>query len=113
MLPRKRLDQLPYPEIAEAASFFQTTTMTAQDLIARAGQVAERLNELLSPETVGAFQKALANLESATGAIARNEGNIDKMLVGLPKATGDLRALAAKMDQLVGSASLVIAELGP
>ncbi|HEY4893875.1 MAG TPA: MlaD family protein, partial [Reyranella sp.] len=52
--PKKKLGQTPYPEIREGASFLQATSTSAQELLTKAGVTVDRLNELLSPDNIGA-----------------------------------------------------------
>ena len=64
--PKKKLGETPYPEIREGASFLQATSTSAQELLTKAGVTVDRLNELLSPDNVGAVSDTLRNLSTTT-----------------------------------------------
>ena len=60
--PKKKLGEKPYPEIREGASFLQATSTSAQELLTKASTTVDRLNELLSPDNIGAVTDTLRNL---------------------------------------------------
>ena len=67
--PKKKLGDKPYPEIREGASFLQATSTSAQELLTKAGATVDRLNELLSPDNVGAVSRHAAQpLDAEHGA---------------------------------------------
>ena len=63
--PKKKLGEKPYPEIREGASFLQATSTSAQELLTKAGTTVDRLNEMLSPDNIGAVTDTLRNLQTA------------------------------------------------
>ncbi len=78
--PKKKPGQTPYPEIREGASFLQATSTSAQELLSKAGVTVDRLNELLSPDNVGAVSDALRNISTVTTGIAKQDAAIQSTL---------------------------------
>ena len=87
--PKKKLNDKPYPEIREGASFLQVTSTSAQELLSKAGTTVDRLNELLNPD------------------------NIQKTLAELPGALGEFKATFTKLNDVADRLNLVAMELGP
>ncbi|HEX2888288.1 MAG TPA: MlaD family protein [Vineibacter terrae] len=111
--PKKLVGQAPYPEILEGSSFFQTTTTSAQELIAKAGQIADRINDALSPETVKAFNQILVNLADISAMLAKTEPAFSKTVNDLPETLADLRKMLDRFGSASERLDLMLAELGP
>lgn len=111
--PKKALGETPYPEIREAPSFLQSTTMSAQELVAKAGQIADRVAEALNPETVKAFNQIVVNLAAVSGMIARTEPSLSRTLNDLPEVMAELRRTLARFGAVSTQAEMILAELGP
>jgi phospholipid/cholesterol/gamma-HCH transport system substrate-binding protein len=111
--PKKKLGEKPYPEIREGASFLQATSTSAQELLSKAGTTVDRLNELLSPDNIGAVSDTLRNLSTATTALAKQDGAIQTTLAELPGAIAEFRQTLHTLNGLGESLNLVALELGP
>lgn len=111
--PKKKLGEKPYPEIREGASFLQATSTSAQELLTKASVTVDRLNELLSPDNIGAVSDTLRNLQTATNAFAKSDGAIQTTLAELPGAITDFRKTFAKLNDLSDSLTLIAQEIGP
>ena len=96
--PKKRLGQTPYPEIREGASFLQATSTSAQELLTKAGVTVDRLNELLSPDNVGAVSDTLRNLSTTTTGLAKQDAAIQATLAELPGAVAEFRKTFDKLN---------------
>lgn len=111
--PKKGLGETPYPEIAQGSSLFQATTMSAQELLAKAVQVADRISDALSPETVKAFNQVVTNLSEITAMVAKSEPSFTKAMGELPDTVAELRRTLARFEAVGSQAELILAELGP
>lgn len=111
--PKRALGEKPYPEIREGASFLQATSTSAQELLAKAGTTVDRLNEVLSPDNIGAVSDTLRNLQTATAAFAKQDASIQSTLAELPGAIADFRKTFDKLNTLSDSMNLIALELGP
>jgi phospholipid/cholesterol/gamma-HCH transport system substrate-binding protein len=111
--PKKKLGETPYPEIREGASFLQVTSMSAQELLSKAGTTVDRLNALLSEENVNFVGDTLRNLTTVTNAFAKQDGAIQSALSELPGAIADVQKTFSKLNGLADSLGLIALELGP
>jgi len=111
--PKKKLGDKPYPEIREGASFLQATSTSAQELLTKASVTVDRLNELLSPDNIGAVSETLRNLQTATNAFAKSDGAIEKTLAELPGAVADFRKTFDRLGELSATLALIAQEIGP
>ena len=111
--PRRRLGQTPYPEIREGASFLQATSTSAQELLTKAGVTVDRLNELLSPDNVGAVSDTLRNLSTTTTGLAKQDAAIQATLAELPGAVAEFRKTFDKLNGVAESLNLIALEVGP
>ena len=111
--PKKKLGEKPYPEIREGASFLQATSTSAQELLSKASVTVDRLNDLLSPDNIGAVSDTLRNLSTATTAIAKQDSAIQLTLSELPGAIAEFRKSFNTLNGLAESLNLVALELGP
>src|SRR4029453_15081883 len=111
--PKKKLGDKPYPEIREGASFLQATSTSAQELLTKAGVTVDRLNELLSPDNVGAVSDSLRNIQTLTTAFAKQDAAIQSTLAELPVAIAEFRKTFDKVNTLTDSLNTLPLELGP
>ena len=111
--PKKRLGEKPYPEIREGTSFLQATSLSAQELLSKAGTTVDRLNELLSPENITAAGNAMHNLATVSEAFAKQSGAIQTALSELPGAIAEFQKTFDKLNSAADSLSLIGMELGP
>ena len=111
--PKKRAGDRPYPEIREGASFLQATSTSAQELLTKAGVTVDRLNELLSPDNVGAVADSLRNIQTLTTAFAKQDAAIQSTLSELPIAIAEFRKTFDKVNGLADSLNVLALELGP
>jgi len=112
-LPKRQLDEEPFPEIAPTPSTLSSTAQSAQELFAKASALVDRLNTALSADAVTAFNESLKNLSTVTGSVARNEGNIDKALAELPKAIAEMRLTMEKFTAAADTINQIAIEIGP
>jgi phospholipid/cholesterol/gamma-HCH transport system substrate-binding protein len=111
--PKKKLNDKPYPEIREGASFLQVTSTSAQELLSKAGTTVDRLNELLNPDNLQAFSDSLRSLNTTLAGIAKQDGAIQQTLADLPVAIGEFRQTFTKLNDVADRLNLVAMELGP
>ncbi|MBX3501887.1 MAG: MCE family protein [Alphaproteobacteria bacterium] len=112
-LPKRQLDEEPFPEIVAMPSTLQSTAQSAQELFAKASTLVDRLNTALSADAVAAFNDSLKNLSTLTTSLARNEGNLDKALAELPRAITEMRGTMEKFTQAADTINLIALEIGP
>jgi phospholipid/cholesterol/gamma-HCH transport system substrate-binding protein len=113
VMAKKGLGATPYPEIREGSSFFQATSMSAQELLAKAAQVADRISDALSPETIKAFNQLVVNLSDISAGLAKVEPSFTRTVGELPGAIADLRRTLARFEAVGAQAELILAELAP
>ena len=97
--PKKKLGDKPYPEIREGASFLQATSTSAQELLTKAGVTVDRLNELLSPDNVGAVSRYAAQpLDAERRPSPSRMRAIQATLAELPIAIAEFRKTFDKVE---------------
>jgi len=111
--PKRKLGETPYPEIREGSSFFQATQTSAQELLTKASVAVDRVNELLSPDNIGALSDSLRNISTVTTGIARQDGAIQATLAELPTTVAEVRRTFDKLNGLAESLSQIALEVGP
>ena len=111
--PRKKLGETPYPEIRAGASFLQATSTSAQELLAKASTTVDRLNELLSPDNIGAVSDSLRSIATVSNGIAKQDAAIQATLAELPVAIADFHKTFDKLNGLTESLNLIALEVGP
>jgi phospholipid/cholesterol/gamma-HCH transport system substrate-binding protein len=111
--PKKKLGEKPYPDIREGASFLQATTTSAQELLTKASVTVDRLNDLLSPDNIGAVSDSLRNVSTLTSGIAKQDSAIQATLAELPVAISDFHKSLDKLNGLTDSLNLIALEVGP
>jgi len=73
----------------------------------------DRLNELLSPDNVGAVSDTLRNLSTTTTGIAKQDAAIQAMLAELPGAVAEFRKTFDKLNGVADSLNMIALEIGP
>lgn len=111
--PKKKLNDKPYPEIREGASFLQVTSTSAQELLSKAGTTVDRLNELLNPENIQAVSDSIRSINTTLAGLAKQDGAIQSALAELPGAVAEVNNTFAKLKGLADTLSLVALEIGP
>jgi phospholipid/cholesterol/gamma-HCH transport system substrate-binding protein len=111
--PKRRRGERPYPEIREGASFLQATSTSAQELLTKASITVDRLNELLSPDNIGALSDSLRNISTVTTALAKQDAAIQATIAELPATIAEFRKTFDKVNALSDSLNFIALELGP
>jgi phospholipid/cholesterol/gamma-HCH transport system substrate-binding protein len=111
--PKKKLADTPYPEIREGSSFFQVTSTSVQELLAKASTTVDQLNKLLSPDNIEALSGSIRSLNTTLAGIAKQDTAIQSALAQLPGAVSEFSKTFAKLDTLANTLSLVAMEIGP
>jgi phospholipid/cholesterol/gamma-HCH transport system substrate-binding protein len=111
--PKKRLGETPFPEIREGASFLQATSTSAQELLAKASVTVDRLNELLSPDNIGAVSDSLRSISTVASGIAKQDSAIQATLAELPTAISEFHKSIDNLSGLADSLNLIAQEVGP
>src|SRR5476649_2154522 len=111
--PKKKVNEKPYPEIREGASFIEATSTSAQELLSKAGTTVDRLNELLSEDNLTSFSEAMRNVSTLTGSFAKQDKAIQSALAELPAAISDFHKTFDKLNKLSDEVGLIAMEIGP
>src|SRR5262245_13553660 len=111
--PKKKLGQVPYPEIREGASFLQVTSTSAQELLSKASTTVDRLNELLNPDNLAAVSNSLKSLDTTLAGIAKQDKAIQATLAELPAAVAEFNKTFIKLNTVADSLNLIAMEIGP
>lgn len=111
--PKKKVNEKPYPEIREGASFLEATSTSAQELLSKASTTVDRLNELLSEDNLAAVSEAMRNISTMTGSFAKQDKAIQSALAELPGAISDFHKTFDKLNRLSDEVGLIAMEIGP
>jgi phospholipid/cholesterol/gamma-HCH transport system substrate-binding protein len=111
--PKKKLNDKPYPEIREGASFLQVTSTSAQELLSKAGTTVDRLNELLNPDNIQAVSDSIRSINTTLAGLAKQDGAIQTALAELPGAVAEVNNTFARLKGLADTLGLVALEIGP
>jgi phospholipid/cholesterol/gamma-HCH transport system substrate-binding protein len=105
---KKLIDQVPsqsYPVIASVRSNFDVFVSSLPDVVASAGQVAQRVNLVLSDQNIEALARTVANIEAASRTLPGTMREIDLLARDLRVAAGEVRAVAASVRTLTDTAA--------
>lgn len=105
---KKLIDDVPgerYPVIASVRSNFDVFVSSLPDVVASAGQVAQRVNLVLSDENIEALARTVANIEAASRTLPGTMREIDLLAKDLRVAAGEVRAVAASVRSLTDAAA--------
>lgn len=105
---KKLIDDVPgerYPVIASVRSNFDVFVSSLPDVVASAGEVAARVNLVLSDDNIEALARTVANIESASRSLPGTMREIDLLAKDLRVAAGEVRAVAASVRGLTEAAA--------
>jgi len=105
---KKLIDDVPgerYPVIASVRSNFDVFVSSLPDVVASAGQVAQRVNMVLSDANIEALSRTVANIEAASRTLPGTMREIDLLAKDLRSAATEVRAVAASVRTLTDAAA--------
>jgi phospholipid/cholesterol/gamma-HCH transport system substrate-binding protein len=105
---KKLIDDVPgerYPVIASVRSNFDVFVSSLPDVVASAGQVAQRVNMVLSDANIEALSRTVANTEAASRTLPGTMREIDLLARDLRSAATEVRAVAASVRTLTDAAA--------
>jgi phospholipid/cholesterol/gamma-HCH transport system substrate-binding protein len=97
---KKLADPVPsekYPVIRSVRSGFDAFVSGLPEVVARAGEAAQRLSVLLSEENVAAVTAMIGNLEKASRGVPATVRDAQQLMVELRAAVRDINAVAASI----------------
>ncbi len=97
---KKLADPVPsenYPVIRSVRSGFDAFVSGLPEVVARAGEVAQRLTMLLSEENVDAVTAMIGNLEKASRSVPETVRDAQLLMTELRAAVRDMNAVAASI----------------
>jgi phospholipid/cholesterol/gamma-HCH transport system substrate-binding protein len=105
---KKLSDPVPserYPVIRSVRSSFDEFVSGLPEVVARAGQVAERLTRALSDENLATWNRVLANVEKASATLPGTMRDAERLAADLRLASQDIAAMAIGMRRLADDAA--------
>lgn len=105
---KKLIDDVPserFPVIASVRSNFDVFVSSLPDVVASAGQVAQRVNMVLSDANIEALSRTVANIETASRTLPGTMREIDLLAKDLRSAAVEVRAVAASVRSLTDAAA--------
>jgi phospholipid/cholesterol/gamma-HCH transport system substrate-binding protein len=90
-----------YPIIPSRPSQLEEILTKAPELFAKASDMADHLNAILSAENAATITRTLDNLNAITGAVAARSRDIDQVIGEAGEMMHDLRQMAATANRLV------------
>jgi phospholipid/cholesterol/gamma-HCH transport system substrate-binding protein len=105
---KKLSDPVPserYPVIRSVRSSFDEFVSGLPEVVARAGQVAERLTLVLSDENLATWSRVLANVEKASATLPGTMRDTERLAADLRLASQDIAAMAIGMRRLTDDAA--------
>lgn len=105
---KRLIDDVPgqsYPVIASVRSNFDVFVSSLPDVVAGAGEVAQRVNMVLSDDNIAALSRMVANIEAASRTLPGTMREIDLLAKDLRAASGEVRAVAASVRALTENAA--------
>ncbi len=106
---KKLIDNVPserYPVIPSVRSNFDMFVAGLPDVVLRAGEVAQRVNLLLSDDNIEAVSRVVANVELATRSLPGTLRDIDAL-------AKEMRAAAAEVTAVTGTVRGVVQSAAP
>ncbi|MBP6776408.1 MAG: MCE family protein [Piscinibacter sp.] len=105
--PQRRLQPpvagIRHPVIPSEQSEFDVLVSSLPDLVARATEVLNRLNTVLSDDNVQSVAQTLGNLERASRDLPPLTGDARELVAQLGKAAVDVKAAAADVRDFTGA----------
>ncbi|HEY2808604.1 MAG TPA: MlaD family protein [Steroidobacteraceae bacterium] len=96
---------LKYPVIRSSPSKFDVFLSSLPELVADAGEVVRRANQLFSDANLNAIAGALAGIETAARGLPQTARDLSALVVELRGATAELDAAAKGANTLIGNTS--------
>lgn len=96
---------LKYPVIRSAPSRFDVFLASLPELVATANDVVARAGQLLSEQNVAAVSSAVGNLDKAASALPRTLNEVNSLVSELRGASAELSASARSAHNLIDSAA--------
>lgn len=94
--PRQNpVPMLTYPVIASERSDFDVFVSSLPEVVARAGEVLNRMNAVLSDRNIEAVNSTLAGIEAAGKELPATVADTRRLLAQLEAAAGEIRGIAA------------------
>jgi phospholipid/cholesterol/gamma-HCH transport system substrate-binding protein len=93
-----------YPVIASVRSSFDVFVSSLPDLVASAGKVAQRVNELLNDDNIAAISNTLANVKSASDSLPATMREVQALVRDLRGATVEVQQVAAGLRDVTDTA---------
>ena len=94
-----------YPVIRSAPSQFDVFLSSLPELVADAGEVVRRANQLFSDANLNAISGALAGIEGAARGLPQTSRDLAALVNELRGATAELAAAAKGAHELIGTSS--------
>ncbi len=94
---------LKFPVIRSSPSQFDVFLSSLPELVADAGEVVRRANQLLSDTNLNAVSGALASVEAAARGLPQTTRDLSALVTELRGATAELSASAKGAHELIGS----------
>ena len=96
---------LKYPVIRSSPSQFDVFLSSLPELVADAGEVVRRANQLFSDANLNAIAGALSGIETAARGLPQTARDLSALVVELRGATAELAAAAKGARTLIGNTS--------
>jgi phospholipid/cholesterol/gamma-HCH transport system substrate-binding protein len=96
---------LKYPVIRSSPSQFDVFLSSLPELVADAGEVVRRANQLFSDANLNAIAGALSGIETAARGLPQTSRDLSALVVELRGATAELAAAAKGAHTLIGNTS--------
>jgi phospholipid/cholesterol/gamma-HCH transport system substrate-binding protein len=103
---KKLIDDVPserYPVIPSVRSNFDMFVAGLPEVVARAGEIAQRVNVLLSDENIEAVSRAVANVEQATRGLPGTLREIDLLAKDMRGAAAEITVVASTVRSVTQS----------
>ena len=94
-----------YPVIRSVRSDFDVFLSSLPEAAGRIGEVAERVNKLLSDDNVAAINRLVANLDRAGGTLPQTARDAGTLIADLRAATAESRTVIAQLREAAGTAA--------
>ena len=96
---------LKFPVIRSAPSQFDVFLSSLPELVADAGEVVRRANQLFSDANLNAVASALTGIETAARGLPQTSRDLSALVIELRGATAELAAAAKGAHELIGHSS--------
>ncbi|HEY5047117.1 MAG TPA: MlaD family protein [Rhizomicrobium sp.] len=101
-----------YPTIRSKPSTLQQLEQSAPQLLAKVDRIADRLNDVLSPQNRAAIAQTLVNLKDVTGMLAGHSADFDKILASISAASVSLNTDLTGLRAVIADADMTTRRLG-